>query len=147
MDASSRAVVGVPPAVGLAPPFVPSHLCEPPAAVVTVLPSVVTGPSKTVAFVPSTRRFTVTGAATAGTAQRSNRRPARARYRWSMTSLPFPRGILGFAVGGRSPGFRLACRRAFPGLPRGLLRLAYPVTVAGPPRPCPGLPSAPTGVA
>ena len=32
-----------------------------------------------------------------------------------MTSLPFPRGIPWLAVGGRSPGSRRACRRAFPG--------------------------------
>src|SRR4051794_3758711 len=61
-------------------------------------------------------------------------------------SLPLSaRDVPWLAVGGRSPGYRLACRRAFPGplwRPSGVVRLAVPVTVAGPRRTFTGLPLA-----
>src|SRR5436309_3551218 len=103
------------PAVGLAAPFVPSHLCVPPEAVVTLRPSVVTGPSNSVCDEPSTRRSTVAGEASAGVHAHSAAMPARASERIGfMMSLPFREGFV--AVGRRQVSWLPdSPDRAFPG--------------------------------
>src|SRR5215211_2972509 len=96
LAASSRAPVAVGPGAGSAAPFVPSHVWGPAVAVVTACASVVTGPSKTVRFGPSTRRLTVTGNAFAAGAEAKRSKSAAtgaAPLIRSIMEPPFPRGL------------------------------------------------------
>src|SRR5205814_435431 len=112
MVPSSSAVVIVGPGVVLVVPLsvVPLHGCGPVESLLSVLASVVIGPSNSVFVEPSTRRLTVTGAPSAGAAHASAAEAAAtAASRWSfgIGAFPFPRGIDWLAAGGRSPGSRI----------------------------------------
>src|SRR3954454_11506926 len=120
--ASSSAPVAVGPAVGFAPPLVPSHLCGPLPSPTSIWWAVVfTVPSKIVFVLPSMRTVTFVGAAVsavavAGTAAHAATalRAARARMRvFIELASPSARDTW-LSAGGRSPGFRGSPVRAFP---------------------------------
>src|SRR5690349_12649021 len=129
-DASSSADVMVGPGVGLTLPLVPSQGCGP-SPLSIGWPSVVTGPSNNVALAPSTRSWTVVGAAEAALhASNATAAVASARDLMCILSLPFLEG---------SWWLRPEADSWLPGLPSRLpRRRCLPVASAAVSRTAPG---------
>src|SRR5450755_539730 len=131
---------------GQTPGGVPPLVIEPACVRTTVVDS-------SVRDFPSTRTDTVVPAASAvvlGTRTNASAAPLRARiFLWCMRATPFREGILAWrseagllAYGPTSRAFPVAARHQWL-----VLRLASPITVAGPRRIFTGFPSPPTGTA